>query len=301
MSHMVVYLVYSIILASWRTEAISRMSAVADDVHTDELLTLPAGNRTLAVFNRSSGSLISLKDIPSSVEFLSGAQLPLFTLAMTRPSNTGGPLQVHAQEFRSITVIEAVETTLRSEAVNRSVTWEYADHPGVFGCPSCLALQVNATVWFLDSTAVSSADDIGEGEEGLFHFSISIGRTVDPHNGSWAVQGITFPGHEQRASFDDDGDDSNDGWASAPAPASASASGSGAGSGSDALLHPCFEGVLLPSPGSTNAHLGSAGGLASADGESGVRPCGAAQFAARLLYQSQLRSHGGSGGVVAVR
>jgi hypothetical protein len=200
-------------------------------------------------FNASSGSLASIVHLPRAgsggggTEFLTTAQQPLFSLALTRPGDHGGPLQIHALEFRRI---QSIATGRESH------TWLFGDHPGVFGCDGhCLALRVNCTVF-------TSAED------GLLHFQIAVNRTEPAHTGSWAVQGLTYPGHEQRATLDGP---------------------------NDALLHPCDEGTLLRNPGLHAHNMGSSGytsGPATPGQVARLEACAAVQFGARMTDESGL-------------
>lgn len=190
---------------------------------------------TAFTFNASSGSLASIVHLGAGgLNFLTAEQQPLFSLALTRPGNHGGPLQLHALEFRHV----------QSVVATRGYTWIYTDHPGAFGCDGhCLALSINCTV-------ITSAED------GLLHFQIAVNRTEPAHAGSWAVQGLTYPGHEQRAVLDGP---------------------------NDALLHPCGEGTLLRSPGAQVHSVGSSGywsGPGMVHGR--LEACAAVQFGARM-------------------
>lgn len=75
-------------------------------------MTIRAGPTTLAL-NATTGAIASIQRStgrePSLLEFLPfdpALQVPLFTLALTRLTDLGGPLQVQSSDFRSVSVQE---------------------------------------------------------------------------------------------------------------------------------------------------------------------------------------------------
>ncbi len=159
-----------------------------------------AGNTSLAI-NCSSGAVSSVKHTATGAEFLSGNEVPLFSLALTLPTQHNlsvfSPLLVQSSDFRRI-------YTGSSSTAERLELY-FADHPGAFG--QDLQLSANATVF--------------AGADGLVHFQLRV------HNsGLWAVQSALYPGLEQAAILAQPHDE---------------------------LLYPCFEGVVLPNPGT---HIG---------------------------------------------
>ena len=172
------------------------------DVHADTQAhwRVVAGNTSLAI-NLTSGAVSSVKHTATDAEFLSGNEVPLFSLALTLPTQHNltafAPHPVQSSDFRRI-YADSSSTAERLEL-------HFADHPGAFG--QDLQLGANATVF--------------KGADGLVHFRLRV------HNsGPWAVQSALYPGLQQAATLAQPGDE---------------------------LLYPCFEGVVVPNPGT---HIG---------------------------------------------
>eukprot|EP00040_Diaphanoeca_grandis_P006218 m.36461 g.36461 ORF g.36461 m.36461 type:complete len:799 (-) comp17363_c0_seq1:42-2438(-) len=132
-------------------------------------LSLRLPNNATLLIDRTSGNLTGLRG--GDVDFLSNSsalRAPLVTLQLTRPSDTGGALNINSADYKNISVESQTVAGFQACRIT------FSDHADVYGkVPSAMAAIIIANT-----------------TSNKFHFSLQISN----FGGAWAVQAATYPG-----------------------------------------------------------------------------------------------------------